>query len=156
MTTHPNPIVVQPDEGEKLSFPGGDFASIMLNSEETGGTFAVLACTQAPDSGPPLHIHHNEDELFLIVEGRYSFFANERWVEVGAGGAVYLPKGIAHCYRNIGATTGRHWVITTPSGWERFMASFADELANPDGPDQNRITEITKEHGIEHIEASQG
>jgi len=149
------PIIVQPEAGNTIHFPGGDIASIMLSGEQTRGTLAVLACTQAPDSGPPLHIHNNEDELFLIVEGHYSFFANERWIEVGAGGAVYLPKGIAHCYRNIGTTIGRHWVITTPSGWERFMSDYAHELANPDGPDQNRIVEITREHGIEHIDASQ-
>jgi len=155
MNMQPQPIIVQSEGGDKLHFPGGDVASIMLNTEQTGGTLAVLACTQAPDSGPPLHIHSNEDELFLIVEGHYSFFVKERWVEVEAGGAVYLPKGIPHCYRNIGATIGRHWVITTPSGWEKFMARFANELANPAGPNPNRIAEITREHGIEHIETNQ-
>ena len=117
MTTQSKPIFVLPEAGKNLHFPQGDIASIMLSGKQTGGTLAVVASTQAPDSGPPLHIHWNEDELFLLVEGHYSFFAEGRWVEVGAGGAVYLPKGIAHRYRNIGTTTGRHWVITTPSGW---------------------------------------
>jgi mannose-6-phosphate isomerase-like protein (cupin superfamily) len=149
MNTQPKPIFVQPEAGKNLHFPGGDIASIMLSGDQTGGMLAVVACTQAPDSGPPLHIHRNEDELFLIVEGHYSFFAEERWVEVGPGGLVYLPKGIAHCYRNIGTTTGRHWVITAPSGWELFMTQYAKELANPQGPDQNRMLEIGREHGIE-------
>ena len=35
------------------------------------------------------------------------------------------------------------------------MTRYAKELANPDGPDQNRIFEIAREHGIEFIEASQ-
>ena len=121
----------------------------MLRGEQTSETLTVVACTQSPASGPPLHTHRNEDELFLIVEGHYSFFAEERWVEVGPGGLVYLPKGIAHCYRNIGTTTGRHWVITAPSGWELFMTEYAKELANPEGPDQNRMLEIGREHGIE-------
>lgn len=152
MNTQPSPIIVQPDAGKNLHFPGGDMASIMLSGEQTGGMLAKLACTQPPDSGPPLHLHSNEDELFLMVEGNYSFFADGLWTEVGAGSAVYLPKGIAHCYRNIGTMTGRHWVITTPSGWERFMTRYADELANPDGINQDRIAEITQEHGIEHID----
>src|SRR5215207_9113826 len=87
--------------------------------------------------------------VILVVEGHYSFFAEERWVEVGPGGLVYLPKGIAHCYRNIGTTTGRTWIITTPSGWELYMFQYAKELANPEGPDQNRILEIGREHGVE-------
>jgi quercetin dioxygenase-like cupin family protein len=152
MNTQPKPIIVQPEAGKNLHFPGGDVASIMLSGEQTGGALAVVAGTQAPDSGPPLHIHSKEDELFLIVGGNYSFFTNERWVEVDAGGAVYLPNGIAHRYRNIGTTTGRHWVIMTPSGWELFMTQYANELANPDGADPNRMVEITREHGIEHIE----
>ena len=145
----PKPIFVLPDMSKNIHFPGGSIASIMLSGEQTGGTLAVVAATEAPDSGPPLHIHRNEDELFLVVEGHYSFFAEERWVEVGPGGLVYLPKGLAHCYRNIGTTAGRTWIITTPSGWEQFMFRYAKELANPEGPDQNRILEIGYEHGIE-------
>jgi mannose-6-phosphate isomerase-like protein (cupin superfamily) len=116
MKTQSKPFFVLPEAGKNLHFPGGDIASIMLSGEQTGGTLTVVAGTQAPDSCPPLHIHRNEDEFFLLLEGRYSFFAEARWIEVGAGGVVYLPKGIAHCYRNIGTTTGRHWIITTPSG----------------------------------------
>ena len=103
-----NPIFVQPEAGKNLHFPGGDMASIMLSGEQTDRALAVAACTQAPDSGPPLHIHKNEDELFLLAEGHYSFFAEGRWVEVGAGGLVYLPKRIAHCYR-------KHWNNHWPS-----------------------------------------
>ena len=154
MTTQ-SKLFVLPEAGKNLHFPQGDIASIMLSGEQTGGTLAVVASTQAPDSGPPLHIHWNEDELFLLIEGHYSFFAEGRWVEVGAGGAVYLPKGIAHRYRNIGTTTGRHWVITTPSGWEIFMTRYAEELANSDGPYQSRIFEIAREQGIKFIEPSQ-
>jgi hypothetical protein len=32
------------------------------------------------------------------------------------------------------------------------MTQYANELANPDGADPNRMVEITREHGIEHIE----
>jgi len=152
MNMQQNPIFVQPEAGKNLHFPGGDMASIMLSGEQTDRALAVAACTQAPDSGPPLHIHKNEDELFLLAEGHYSFFAEGRWVEVGAGGLVYLPKRIAHCYRNIGTTTGRHWVITVPSGWELFMTQYAKELAKPDDPDQNRMSEIAREHRIEFID----
>jgi mannose-6-phosphate isomerase-like protein (cupin superfamily) len=147
--TQPKPIFVLPETGKKLHFPGGNIASIMLSGEQTGETLAVAAATEAPDSGPPLHIHRNEDELFIVVEGHYSFFAEQRCVEVGPGGLVYLPKGIPHYYRNIGTTTGRTWIITTPSGWELFLPQYAKELAKPEGPDQNRILEIVQEHGIE-------
>jgi quercetin dioxygenase-like cupin family protein len=108
MNTQPKPIFVQPEAGKNLHFPGGDIASIMLSGDQTGGMLAVVACTQAPDSGPPLHIHRNEDELFLTVEGLYSFFAEGRWVEVGAGGAVYLPKGDS-------SLLSKHWNNDWPS-----------------------------------------
>jgi hypothetical protein len=139
MNTQPKPIFVQPEAGKNLHFPGGDIASIMLSGDQTGGMLAVVACTQAPDSGPPLHIHRNEDELFLTVEGLYSFLLKGAGLKLARAGPYTCQKGIAHCYRNIGTTIGRHWVITAPSGWELFMTQYAKELANPDGPDQSYV-----------------
>jgi hypothetical protein len=48
---------------------------------------------------------------------------------------------------------GHQWIITTPAGFERFFALFADELARPEGPDMSRIARISEEHGITYVDA---
>jgi len=88
----------------------------------------------APGGGPPPHVHANEDELFLIVEGRISYFAEERWTEVGVGGAVYLPRNAVHTYRNVGTAPSQHRILTTPSGFEKFFARCAESSQNPVAP----------------------
>lgn len=108
-----------------------------------------------PDSCPPLHRHSLEDELFLVVEGHIRYFAEGRWTEVGPGGAVYLPRGTVHSYRNVGTTPSRQWIITTPSGFETFFSRCADEFAQPGGPDMGRIVAISCEHGIEYVTPAQ-
>jgi uncharacterized cupin superfamily protein len=128
-------------------FPSG--LTVMLAGEQTGGKLAVLFLSDEPGSpGPPLHVHCNEDELFLITEGEYSFFAEGEWTDVGAGAVVYAPKGVAHCYRNIGTTTARHWTITTPAGFERYLPRFVEEMAKPNGPNRDRIDELNQEFGM--------
>jgi mannose-6-phosphate isomerase-like protein (cupin superfamily) len=141
-------IIVQPGAGKDLR-AFGNTLSVMLGGEQTGGAFSVMSELAPPGGGPPLHVHGTEDEVFLVVEGRISYFANGSWSEVGAGGVVYLPRGVEHCYRNVGTTPSRHWIITTPSGFENFFAHCADEFARPGGPDMQRVVEIHQEHGIE-------
>jgi mannose-6-phosphate isomerase-like protein (cupin superfamily) len=145
------PIIVQPGTGKVLHAFGGA-VSVMLAGEQTGGALTVLSGLTPPGGGPPLHRHHNEDEIFLVIEGQMSYFVDGRWTEVGVGGAVYLPKDTAHTFRNVGSSPSRHWIITTPSGFEIFFAHCADEFAKPSGPDMNRIVEIHKEHNIELID----
>lgn len=151
MNKQSKPILVQPGTGKDLH-AFGDVVSVMLSGEQTGGTLAVMLGITPPGGGPPPHVHANEDELFLAVEGRISYFVEGRWTEVGVGGAVYLPRGSVHCYRNVGTTPSRHWIVTTPSGFEKFFARCAEEFAKAGGPDMNRIVEISREHGIEYVE----
>jgi uncharacterized cupin superfamily protein len=99
-----------------------------------------------------MHLHHREDEIFLVIEGRISYCVNGEWTEVAPGGVVYLPRDVPHCYRNVGETPSRHWVITTPSGFEIFFSRCADEFAKPAPPDMGRIAEIFSEHGISLLE----
>jgi len=92
----------------------GNILFVMLDGEQTGGTLAVMSELTPPGSGPPLHVHSNEHEIFLVAEGRISYFVDGRWTEVQVCGAMYLSRGVAHRYRNIGATPSRHWIITLP------------------------------------------
>jgi len=150
MNTPRKPVIVQPGKGENLN-AFGDMLSVMLSGEQTDGQLTLMLDISPPGGGPPLHVHENDDELFLPVEGHISYFADGQWTEVGVGGAVYLPRGTMHCYRNIGPTPSKHWILTAPSGFERFFARCADEFAKPDGPDFKRIDEFGKAHGIEHF-----
>ena len=150
MLTQPIPVIIQPGSGEDLH-AFGNILTVMLGGEQTGGTISVMSECTPPGGGPPLHVHSREDEIFLVIEGRISYFVNGQWIEVGPGGAVYLPRGCAHCYRNIGDVPSRHWIITTPSGFEKFFAACAQEFTKSDQPEAARIVQIHRDYGIELV-----
>jgi quercetin dioxygenase-like cupin family protein len=155
MRTQLKPTIVLSGMGKDLH-AFGDVLSVMLGGDQTGGTLTVMLDVTPPGGGPPPHVHSREDELFLVAEGRVSFFVEGNWTEVEAGGAVFLPKGTVHCYRNVGTTPSRQWILTNPSGFENFFARCAQEFRSPGGPDMNRIVEISREHGIEYVTGGQG
>jgi cupin domain len=48
--------------------------------------------------GPPLHIHHREDEAFYLLDGAMQVVCGEdRW-EAGPGSLVMLPRGVPHAF----------------------------------------------------------
>lgn len=150
MATNPHSIMVQPDSVPELH-AFGDVLSVLLSGEQTDNKLTVMFDVTPPGVGPPPHVHSSEDEFFLVVEGRISYFAEGEWTEVGVGGAVYFPRGVVHCYRNDGETPSKHWILTTPSGFENFFGAIAAEFAKPGDPDMPRIVEISREHGIEYV-----
>ena len=155
MAPQPKPVIVQPGTGRELH-AFGNTLSVILTGEQTNGILSVTSELTPPGGGPPVHAHSHEDEIFLVVEGQISYFAQGVWTEVGIGGAVYLPRGCVHCYKNVGTTPSRHWIITTPAGFETFFARSAAEFAKPGGPDMDRIVEIHREHGIELLKGEEG
>lgn len=151
MSTFSQPLIIQPGAGYDLH-AFGNVLSVMLDGEQTNGLLSIMTELTPPGGGPPLHIHSREDEIFLVTEGRISYFVNGKWTEVGVGGVVYLPVGVPHCYRNVGETPSRHWIITLPSGFEQFFAAAAAEFARPGGPNPENIVEIHHQFGIDLLQ----
>jgi quercetin dioxygenase-like cupin family protein len=128
----------------------------------TGARMQILLCEEtatlirseeAAGGMPPLHVHHDHDELFYVVEGRLSLFLPEATVELGPGEAAFAPRGVPHTYRvEEDAVT----LVTTTSG---AFGSFVREMSVPaadDGfappgalPGPAELTECAARHGIE-------
>ncbi len=45
------------------------------------------------------HSHQNEDELFLVLQGRFEMLFRDRSVPVEEGEFLIVPKGVEHCPR---------------------------------------------------------
>ena len=74
-------LIVLPDRAPRFSGPQGreaDFTEILATREQTGGALGLFRQTIAPNSGPPTHIHQNEDEFFYVVSGEFSIKVGDR------------------------------------------------------------------------------
>jgi mannose-6-phosphate isomerase-like protein (cupin superfamily) len=126
-----DPYVVLPGEGETLRGPAGGPATIKARAETTNGTFTALESIIAPGQGPPLHIHVREDEIYYMIDGRVRFLAGDRFFDAPTGAFMFIPRGTAHCFQNVGDRPARLLVMFTPAGMERF---FEGTGRLPDGP----------------------
>jgi quercetin dioxygenase-like cupin family protein len=130
----------------------GEEVIIHFDGERTGGKFTMWTEVTPPGGGPPPHYHLNEDETFHVIEGRVAFLVNEKWHEVGPGGAAFMPRAVVHTFKNFGDQPSRMLLTTMPSGFEKFFALCAAEFAKLGGPDMSRIMQIGSEHGIHFLQ----
>src|SRR5438552_722863 len=84
------PTIILPGQGRVIR-AFGDEITVHLDGKQTGGNFTMFTAVTPPGGGPPPHYHKLEDEWFLVLEGRASFFRDGKWEEVPPGTAVFMP-----------------------------------------------------------------
>jgi uncharacterized protein (TIGR03086 family) len=88
-------------------------------------------------SGPPRHVHADHDEIWYVLEGRFTFALGDRQFEAAEGEVVVGPRGVPHTFR---AETERSRLLDVhlPGGFERFFVQAGRPAAEllPPPPDE--------------------
>lgn len=128
-----------------------DTRARVLVSEATN---SVVEAEARSGNMPPLHVHHNDDETFYVLDGEVSLITADGEVRLGPGEAAFARRGVPHCYR-VESETARWIVSTTDGGFASFIEA-ASVPAENDGfapaelmPTPERLGALAAERGIE-------
>ncbi|HEX8237670.1 MAG TPA: cupin domain-containing protein [Abditibacteriaceae bacterium] len=121
-----------------------------LESGDTAGTLCSSLHETPSCSGPPLHMHEREDELFLIESGCYEFQLGTARIHANAGDAVWAPRCVPHTFRVISDTPGLMLTLNTPGGFDQFFRATAEVFANEQASPE-RLAQIGTDYGIHFL-----
>lgn len=98
----------------------GGLALIKATSQQTGGHYTLVEVHEPEGADTPLHVHHQEDEAFWILEGEFTFEVGDAVTRVGPGSFLFGPRGVPHRYR-VERGPARLLFMLSPGGFEQFI-----------------------------------
>ena len=98
----------------------GSLIHIKARSSQTGGALGLVVGQFPHGFGPPLHVHHQEDEGIYVLEGEVKFQQGDEKLIGRPGTFVWGPRGIAHSFKVL-SPSARMLVLVTPGGFERMF-----------------------------------
>lgn len=116
MTTH-NPSRL----GQLRHGPAGGLYRIIATADSTQNTHFIIECTEPPGGGTPLHSHAREDELFYVIQGELTIFADAKTTTLTPGQSLFAPRNIPHSFKNRTNDPVKFLVICTPPDIEAFF-----------------------------------
>jgi quercetin dioxygenase-like cupin family protein len=113
--------------------------TVLADSTDTSGQFALLEMEGGPGAEPPLHVHRNEDELFYMLEGELKVRRGDEEIRLLAGESAFLPRNVAHTFKVMSSHV-RFLNYITPGGFEAYFRDLGQPVVEA-YPTSNKIEE---------------
>jgi len=109
---------------EKLWFLDA-LVTIRVSERDSDDGLSVIEYHAPFGSSPPLHVHHNEDEVFHLLSGEARFSLAGQDIAAVAGDTLLAPKGVPHTFL-VTSPEGARWLTVTGNGdLERMLRAIA-------------------------------
>jgi quercetin dioxygenase-like cupin family protein len=153
MATTGKALALSRDEGTSVWFLG-TLMTLKATGEQTNGAYGLIEQVLFPGFSPPLHVHHNEDEAFYLLEGEASFTCGDQTFKAKPGSFIFFPRDIPHWFHIEGKETARLLQFNFPAGVEHFFQEAgepAKELTLPPAspPDLEKLASTAAKYNLE-------
>jgi quercetin dioxygenase-like cupin family protein len=151
MSTPVIPIVEHEGEGHVLQFSPSEKLVWKATAETTGGIMDQFELTATPGHfGAPEHVHRAVDEFFYVLEGAFRFKVADTLVTAEAGSFLFVPRGIAHAWRNTAETTSRMILTYIPGGMEPFFEEASPYML-AEAPDLAGLAKVNEKYNTDVV-----
>ena len=144
-------VIVKPGEG-RFSYSTEELRKTnfcKLTSEDSGGACSIFEINARPRSGPPLHVHHRENEWYHVLSGEFLFKAGDQPFTLPTGASIWLPRNIPHVWANPTTAEAQIMLVCQPGGFEKFFDEMGKAMVDKQSPAQ--MEGIMHKYGMETL-----
>lgn len=145
------PFIVKSGEarsGIHTPFKGINANDVKISGKDTNGQLAVFEYIGKERTGPPLHVHHDQDEIFSIIEGEYLFKVGDEQFKATAGDTIFAPRGIPHTWVQL-SDEGKQVYSVQPAGKLEEMFFRINAFTAP--PTEQQLQQVHEESGLKIV-----
>ena len=120
--------------------------SFKVTSAQTGGRLFVCEHTHLLKGGPPLHVHHQQEEWFLVQEGEVVIQVRDERMVLKPGDSLLGPRGVPHTFSATGDAPAKLLIAFTPAGKMEDFFRDAQKV-----PLEKQDAEFYRKYGVEVV-----
>jgi quercetin dioxygenase-like cupin family protein len=136
----------------------GTTIKILVSALDGNDGICVVEHHMPHGDAPPLHLHRNEDEIFVVLHGAVRLQVGERVQHLSTGDVAIAPKGVPHGYV-VESDGARVLTVTRGHDFESMLRTLSRPANGPGLPPQTppsadllaRVTEVCRQNGIDVV-----
>ncbi len=126
---------------ESFLYKGKNPNDIKISGKDTNDQLAMFEYIGYEKTGPSLHVHFYQDEVFYVVEGNYRFVVGNETMMMNAGDTIFLPRNIPHTWIQL-TEKGKLVYFVQPAGKaEEFFRTMNNLKHAPTREEVDKIHE---------------
>jgi quercetin dioxygenase-like cupin family protein len=102
-------FVVPPGQGKVWNMAPGRSAALKMLNGDTADSVMMFEEVAPASTETPLHTHDDSDEVAYVLSGQITFKIGDEITVGGPGTCAFMPRGLAHAWKNTGAEPGRFY-----------------------------------------------
>jgi quercetin dioxygenase-like cupin family protein len=107
--------------------------TVKAGGAETDHAFAQIENFDPRGTATPLHVHHNEDETFYVVEGEITVLVGGERIDLGPGDYLFAPRDIPHT-TIVTSESARVLTTISPAGLEELFVELGVPVVDAGQP----------------------
>lgn len=119
---------------------------LKVSGKDTDGDLCIYDTVRIKKGAPRLHLHHSQDEWFLVLKGEFTFKVGDETFYLKEGDTLLRPRRIPHAFALTSEGEGRLLLTYQPAG---SMEEFFKEARTMINPTEEQSKELFEKHDME-------
>lgn len=132
--------------GKHSPLGGSRVIDFKVSGKDTNGRWCSIDAAWQGTGGPPLHVHHYQEEWFYVIEGDYVFQIGDERFRLKSGDCALAPRQVPHAFVHVREQPAKIVTVFQPAG---EIESFFREYGKLGDATTEEAQQFYKSHGMD-------